>query len=86
MGNLSIAFDDPLADPLINPAKASKLGGLELFFSPTRNTWSNEDGKPVNTNSGSAKYMGTAINSMPFGLYLKKDNFFTGGMISYQSY
>lgn len=86
MGNLSIAFDDPLVDPLINPAKASKLGGLEVFFSPTRNTWSNKDGRPVYTNSGSAKYMGTAINSMPFGLYLKKGNLFTGGIISYQSY
>jgi hypothetical protein len=86
MGNLSIAFDDPLADPLVNPAKASKLGGLELFFSPTRNTWSNEDGRAIYTSSGSAKYMGTAINSMPFGLYLKKGNFFTGGIISYQSY
>jgi hypothetical protein len=86
MGNLSIAFDDPLADPLINPAKASKLGGLELFFSPTRNTWSNEDGRPVYTSSGSAKYKGTAINSIPFGLYLKKDDFFAGGIIGYQSY
>lgn len=86
MGNLSIAFDDPLADPLVNPAKASKLGELELFFSPTRNTWSNEDGRAVYTSSGSAKYRGTAIISMPFGLYLKKDNFFTGGIISYQSY
>ena len=86
MGNLSIAFDDSLADPLVNPAKASKLGELELFFSPTRNTWSNEDGRPVYTGSGSAKYLGTAINSIPFGLYLKKGNFFTGGIISYQSY
>jgi len=86
MGNLSIAFDDPLADPLINPAKASKLGELELFFSPTRNSWSNEDGRPVYTSSGSAKYMGAAINSMPFGFYIKRDNFFTGGIISYQSY
>ncbi len=86
MGNLSVAYDDPLTDPLVNPAKASKLGELEFFFSPTRNTWSNEDGREVYTSSGSAKYMGTAINSMPFGLYLKKNNFFTGGIISYQSY
>ena len=86
MGNLSIAFDDPLADPLMNPAKASKLGDFELFFSPTRNTWSNEDGRTVYTSSGSAKYKGTVMNSMPFGFYLNKSNLFTGGIISYQSY
>lgn len=86
MGNLSIAFDDPLSDPLVNPTKASRLEGLKLFFSPTRNTWSNEYGRPVYTSSGSSKYMGTAINSMPFGFYLKKGNFFTGGILSYQSY
>lgn len=86
MGNLSIAFDDPLSDPLINPSKTYRLKGLKLFFSPTRNTWSNEDGRAVFTSSGSAKYLGTAINSIPFGLFLNKDNFFTGGIISYQSY
>jgi hypothetical protein len=86
MGNLSIAFDDPISDPLINPAKTYKLNGLRFFFSPTRNTWSNEDGRAIFTTSGSAKYTGTAINSMPFGLFLKKENFFTGGIISYQSY
>jgi hypothetical protein len=86
MGNLSIAFDDPLSDPLINPAKTYKLEGLRLFFSPTRNTWSNEDGQAVSTSSGLAKYTGTAINSMPFGLFMKKENFFTGGIVSYQSY
>jgi hypothetical protein len=86
MGNLSIAFDDPISDPLINPAKIYKLEGLRLFFSPTRNTWSNEDGRAVSTSSGSAKYTGTAINSMPFGLFMNKDNFFTGGVVSYQSY
>jgi len=86
MGNLSIAFDDSLSDPLVNPAKTYKLRGLKLFFSPTRNTWSNEDGRAVSTSSGSAKYLGTAINSMPFGLFLKKNDFFIGGIISYQSY
>jgi hypothetical protein len=86
MGNLSIAFDDPLSDPFTNPAKASKLQGVNLFFSPTRNSWSNEEGSILFSNSGSSKYKGTGINSLPFGLFLKKDNFFAGGLITYQSY
>ena len=86
MGNLSIVFDDSIADPFINPAKASKLSGLKLFFSPTRNTWSNKEGTSVNSNFGSAKYRGTKINSLPFGFYLRKDNVFAGGSIAYQSY
>jgi hypothetical protein len=86
MGNLSVAFDDPLSDPFINPAKASKLKGVNLFFSPTRNSWSNEDGSILFSNGGSSRYKGTGINSLPFGLFLKKDNFFAGGLIAYQSY
>ena len=86
IGNLSIAFDDSIADPFINPAKASRLSGLKLFFSPTRNSWSNEDGTAVNSNFGSDKFTGTRINSLPFGFYLRKDNFFAGGSIAYQSY
>jgi len=38
MGNLAIAFDDPLADPFVNPAKASLLQGINLFSAPTRNS------------------------------------------------
>ena len=86
MGNLSIAFDDPLSDPFSNPAKASRLQGVNLFFSPTRNSWSNEEGSILSSNNGSSKYKGTGINSLPFGLFLKKDNFFAGGLIAYQSY
>lgn len=86
MGNLSIAFDDPIAAPFINPAKASQLNEVNLFFTPTFNSWSNSDGSPVFSNWGSSKYTGTGVHSLPFGLFLKKDNFFTGGLITYQSY
>lgn len=86
MGNLSIAFDDPISDPFINPAKASKLRGINLFFSPTFNSWSNEEGSSISSNWGSSKYKGTGVNSLPFGLFSRKDNFFTGGIITYQSY
>jgi len=86
MGNLSIAFDDPLSEPILNPAKTYKHQGVRLFFSPTFNSWSNKDGRAVFTSSGSDKYTGTTINSIPFGFFLNKENFFTGGIISYQSY
>lgn len=86
MGNLSIAFDDPISDPFINPANASKLNGVNLFFSPTLNLWSNKEGSSISSNWGSSKYTGTGVNSLPFGLFLRKDNFFAGGIITYQSY
>ena len=86
MGNLSIAFDDPLGDPFINPAKAQRLNGLTLFTSPTRNSWSNEDGTPVSTVRGSSSYPGAALNSVPFGGFLQRDNLFGGVLVSYQGY
>lgn len=86
MGNLSVAFDDPLADPFANPAKASRLRGLNLFSSPTRNSWSNEDGRPVFTPTGFAKYPGASINSIPFGGFFQTGNLFAGGLVAYQGY
>ncbi|MFQ5798579.1 MAG: hypothetical protein ACE5H0_07785 [Bacteroidota bacterium] len=86
MGNLSIAFDDPLADPLVNPAKASLLQGVNLFSAPTRNSWSNEDGRSVFTTRGSSKYPGAAINSIPFGGFFQKGTFFGGGLLAHQGY
>ncbi len=35
MGNVSIALDDPLADPFINPAKGRKVTGTEAYMLPT---------------------------------------------------
>lgn len=35
MGNLSIALDDTLADPFINPAKTGKISGMHIYMLPT---------------------------------------------------
>ena len=35
MGNVSIALNDPLADPFINPAKGRKVTGTEAYMLPT---------------------------------------------------
>lgn len=86
MGNLSIAFDDPLGDPFINPAKASRIKGVTIFFSPTRNSWSNENGRPVFTSSGSSKYLGTSMSSIPFGGFFQMGNTYAGGFVGYQGY
>lgn len=86
MGNLSVAFDDPLADPFVNPAKASRLKGLNLFSSPSRSTWSNEDGRTVYTPTGSAKYPGASINSIPFGGFYQSGDIFGGGLVTHQGY
>jgi hypothetical protein len=86
MGNLSIAFDDPLGDLFFNPAKASSLTGLVLFTSPTRNSWSNDDNRPVITALGSSRYPGASVTSIPFGGFLGSDDIFAGGLIAHQAY
>lgn len=86
MGNLSIAFDDPLGDPFINPAKASRIQGVTIFSSPTRNNWSNENGRPVFTSSGSSKYLGTSMSSIPFGGFFNMGKAYAGGLVAYQGY
>jgi len=86
MGNLSIAFDDPLGDPFINPAKASRIRGATIFSSPTRNSWSNENGRFVITPSGSSKYLGTSMNSIPFGGFFQMGKTYAGGLVAYQGY
>lgn len=86
MGNLSIAFDDPLGAHFINPAKASLMNGITLFASPSRNSWSNEDGRAVFAGGGSSFYPGASINSIPFGGFFKSDNYFGGIMVAYQGY
>ncbi|MCL4549627.1 MAG: hypothetical protein M1495_13770 [Bacteroidetes bacterium] len=86
MGNISIAFDDPLGAQFINPAKASRLNGITLFTSPSRNSWSNDDGRPVFAGSNSSFYPGTSINSIPIGGFFRSDNYFSGIMVAYQGY
>jgi len=86
MGNLSIAFDDLLGDPFVNPAKASRIRELTIFSSPTRNSWSNENARPVFTPSGSSKYLGTSMNSIPFGGFFQVGKTYAGGLVAYQGY
>lgn len=86
MGNLSIAFDDSLGGHFVNPAKASQLKGITLFTSPSRNSWSNENGRAVFAAGGSSFYPGASINSIPFGGFFKSDNYFGGIMVAYQGY
>ncbi len=86
MGNLSIAFDDPLGDPFVNPAKASRIREATIFSSPTRNSWSNENGRPLFTASGSSKYLGTSMNSIPFGGFFQMGKMYAGGLVAYQGY
>lgn len=86
IGGLSVAFVDPLGDPFINPAKAYRLRGVNIFSSPTRNSWSNEDGRPVITSLGSSKYPSASISSVPFGGFYSSGTFFGGGLMAYQGY
>jgi hypothetical protein len=86
MGNLSIAFDDPLGDPFVNPAKASRIRGVTIFSSPTQNNWSNENGRLVMGSSGSSKYLGTSMNSIPFGGFFQMGKMYAAGMVAYQGY
>jgi hypothetical protein len=44
MGGVSIALDDPLADPFVHPAKGMRLTGSRIFGSPTYYTISDNDG------------------------------------------
>jgi len=86
MGNLSISFDDPFGAPFINPAKASLTTGTMLFTSPTRNSWSNKQGRSVFSTQGSSFYPGAALNSVPLGTLFKAENYFGGAMFAYQEF
>ena len=44
MAGLSIALDDSLADPFVNPAKATRLRGGTFFTAPFRHSVSNNRG------------------------------------------
>ncbi|MDX1567429.1 MAG: hypothetical protein R3223_06485, partial [Longimicrobiales bacterium] len=44
MGNVSIAIDDPVGDPFVNPAKAARISETTLIGSPTYYTVSEGNG------------------------------------------
>jgi len=62
MGGVSIAMDDPLLDPFINPAKGDQIKGVQLFGSPTFYNISNDNGSgrtlPLGVLFGAEKWFG----------------------------
>lgn len=67
MGGVSIALDDPLLDPFINPAKGSLVEGMQFFTAPVY--------YGISFERSSAKASG---RSLPLGLLLNTDAFFGG--------
>ncbi len=69
MGGASIAHEDPLSDPFSNPAKGARSTESRFFSVPTFYAVSNENG---------------GARSMPFGLHLRSDRWFGGGLVALQ--
>jgi hypothetical protein len=87
MGYLSAAVHDTLSDPFVNPAAAVRITNGVLFISPSRSTWTNDDGRAISRGFGlSTKYTGTVINTLPFGFYVNSHEFFAGGVFAHQLY
>ncbi|MEJ2635370.1 MAG: hypothetical protein P8184_08770 [Calditrichia bacterium] len=62
MGGISLALNDLLHDPFVNPAKGARIRGMQIFSSPTFYSISNENGSartlPVGLLNGSGRYFG----------------------------
>lgn len=69
MGGVSIAVDDPLMDPFVNPALGSLTSGSLVFGAGTYYT--------VTSNAGSA-------GSLPLGVLFRSREWFGGGMAAIQ--
>jgi hypothetical protein len=69
MGNVSIALDDALLDPFVNPAKTSRLTRSLVFATPTFYSISN--------NAGNAR-------SLPAGALFNGKGWFGGGVVALQ--
>lgn len=69
MGGLSIALDDPLLDPFVNPAKGARLADTRLFGTPSFYS--------VSDDGGSAR-------SLPAGAIFQGDAWFGGGSLTIQ--
>jgi hypothetical protein len=69
MGGVSIAFDDPLLDPFVNPAKCVRVRGIRLFGSPTFYN--------VSDNIGAAR-------TLPLGAVFGAEKWFGGFAIAVQ--
>jgi hypothetical protein len=69
MGGVSIAVDDPLLDPFINPAKGSRIPGALLYTAPVFYNISGDNG---------------AGRSLPAGLLFNSGSFFGAASLSLQ--
>lgn len=69
MGGLSIALDDSLLDPFVNPALGASLGPAQAIVSPTLYT--------VSSNSGTAR-------TLPAGVLFGSSEWFGGGVVAAQ--
>ncbi|HEX2095089.1 MAG TPA: hypothetical protein VHG28_22000 [Longimicrobiaceae bacterium] len=65
MGSVSIALEDPLLDPFVNPARGGRISGSPAFGSPTVYTISDENGSgrtlPAGALFGSGEWFGGAL-------------------------
>lgn len=69
LGGVSIAMDDPLLDPFVNPAKGARIAGTHLFTSTSFYSISEDNG------SG---------RTLPLGLLYGSDRMFGGGSLAIQ--
>ena len=69
MGSVSIAVDDSVADPFVNPAKGVRIGEPYVFTSPTFYSVSEEAG---------------SAGTLTAGALFKSSRVFGGGMVSLQ--
>ncbi len=75
MGGVSIALDDPLYDPFVNPAKGINLQGVRFTGTPMFYNVSLDDGGNDGTSSG---------RTLPVGMLLRQGTFFGGAMMAWQ--
>jgi hypothetical protein len=69
MGSVSIALDDPLLDPFVNPAKGSMIRGAQLFATPSFYDVSGDAG---------------AGRALPVAVLLSGGSWFGGALLSLQ--
>ncbi len=69
LGGVSIALDDPLLDPFINPAKGGQIQGVRIFGSPTFYS--------ITDNNGAAR-------TLPLGALFSSEKWFGGLSVAVQ--
>ena len=69
MGGVSIALNDPLLDPFVNPAQGGRLAASAFFSSPTFYTISDGNG---------------AVRTLPVGMLFASDGWFGGAVAAMQ--